>query len=100
MKEQQKNEISRINQQIAVLEEKITVPVIETKKRIEKRDKLNEQVKRLRQEIRELKNERNSLNEKVRTMKQQRDGMRTKIRTIIEEIKTKSRKITGLRKRT
>jgi len=99
--EQQKtNEIARISQQLAALREQINNANAETKIHIEKRDKLNEQFKKLRQEIHELKTERNNLNEKVKTLKQQRDAARAKIRANIEEVKTHSQKITELKKKT
>ena len=44
----------------------------ETKTPIERRDHLNEKIKKLRQEISELKSTRDNLNEKVKTLKQQR----------------------------
>jgi uncharacterized coiled-coil DUF342 family protein len=99
--EQQKTkEISRITQQLAALREKVNHANAETKVHVEKRDKLNEEFKKLRQEIHELKNERNNLNEKVKTLKQQRDETRTRIRANIEEVKVHSQKITELKKKT
>jgi uncharacterized coiled-coil DUF342 family protein len=99
--EQQKtNEIARITQQLAALREQVNNANAETKIHIEKRDKLNEQFKKLRREIHELKNERNNLNEKVKTLKQQRDAARAKIKANIEEVKTHSQKITELKKKT
>jgi uncharacterized coiled-coil DUF342 family protein len=99
--EQQKTrEIAIINQQLAALREQANKANATTKTHIEKRDKLNEQCKKLRREIHELKSERNRLNEKVKTLKQQRDEARTKIRTIIEETKTRCQKLTELKKKT
>jgi len=99
--EQQKTkEISRITQQLAALREKVNHANAETKVHVEKRDELNEEIKKLRQEIHELKNERNNLNEKVKTLKQQRDETRTRIRANIEEVKATSQKITELKKKT
>ena len=101
MTEQQKTkEISRITQQLAALREKVNHANAETKVHVEKRDELNEEIKKLRQEIHELKNERNNLNEKVKTLKQQRDETRTRIRANIEEVKATSQKITELKKKT
>jgi len=98
--EQQKTtEIEAINQQIAALKEQAYTANAETKTYVEKRDKLNEQNKKIRQEIYALKDERNQLNEKVKTLKQQRDEARTKIRTKIEEIKTHRQKLTELKKK-
>jgi uncharacterized coiled-coil DUF342 family protein len=99
--EQQKTtEIAKITQQIATLREQVSNATADTKLHVEKRDKLNEQFKKIRLEIRELKNERDNLNEKVKTLKQQRDAARAKIRTNIEEVKAHSQKITELKKKT
>lgn len=101
MAEQQKtNKIAKINQQLAALQEQANKANANTKAYVEKRNKLNAQFKKLRQEIYELKNERNCLNEKVKTLKQQRDEARTKRRTIIEEIKTHNQKSTEIKKKT
>ena len=101
MTEQQKtSEIATINQQLAPLTDKASKANAEIKIHFEKRDRLNEQFRKLRQQINELKDERNCLNEKVKTLKQQRDEARTKIRTIIEEIKMHTQKITELTKKT
>jgi uncharacterized coiled-coil DUF342 family protein len=98
--EQQKTtEIAAINQQIAALKEQAYKANAETKTYVEKRDKLNEQNKKIRQEIYALKDERNQLNEKVKTLKQQRDEARTKIRAAIEEIKARLQKLAELKKK-
>ena len=101
MTEQQKtNEIARLTQQLALLREQINKANAETKPHIEKRDKLNEKFKKLRQEINELKIQRDHLNENVKTLKQQRDEARAKMRVIIEELKTHKQKIAELKKKT
>jgi uncharacterized coiled-coil DUF342 family protein len=98
--EQQKlTEIEAINQQIAALKEQAYTANAETKTYAEDRDKLNEQFRKLRQEIYALTGERNSLNEKVKALKQQRDEARTKIRSSIEEIKAIRQKIAELKKK-
>ena len=98
MTEQQKtNKIAMIAQQLTALKEQINNAHAETNTHIEKRDKLNGQFKKLRQEIHELKNERDNLNTQVKTLKQQRDEARARIRTIIEEIKTHKQEITELK---
>ena len=85
MTEQQKtNQIAAFNKQIATLREQINKANAETKVHIEKRDKLNEQFKKHRNDIRALENERNSLNEKVKTLKQQRETARARNGTISE----------------
>ena len=98
--QQKTSEVAAITQQLAALKEQANKANAETRIRIEKRDKLNAQFKKLRQGIYEHKNERDSLNEKVRTLKQQRDEARTKIRTGIEEIRAHSQKIKELQKKT
>ena len=70
------------------------------RKSIEKRDKLNEEFRKLRTETQELKPERDSLNEKVQTLKLCRDEIRIKTRTIIGDIKARQEKISELRKNT
>lgn len=98
MPEQQKlTEIEAINQQIAALKEQAYTANAETKTYAEKRDKLNEQNKKIRQEIHTLTDERDSLNEKVKTLKQQRDEARTKIHANIEELKAIRQKLTELK---
>jgi uncharacterized coiled-coil DUF342 family protein len=93
-------EIAAINQQIASLREQITKADAETKLHIEKRDKLNEQYRKIHQETHELKKERNRLNEKVGDLKLQRDNARAKIRTIIDELKALNQKKAELKKKT
>jgi len=98
--EQQKtNQIAAFNKQIATLREQINKANAETKVHIEKRDKLNEQFKKQRNDIHALENERNSLNEKVKTLKQQRETARARNRTIIEEIIARNKKIVELKKK-
>lgn len=100
MAEQQKlPDIAALNQQIAALKEQAYTANAETKTYAEKRDKLNEQNKKIRQEIYALKGERNRLNEAVKTLKQQRDEARTKIKAKIEEIKTRRQKLAELKKK-
>lgn len=94
------SELKRINKQISELREQVNTANADTKGQVEKRDKLNEKFKKLRQEIREFKNERDNLNEKVKTLKQQREEARAKIKARIEEIKTHNQKIAALKKKT
>jgi uncharacterized coiled-coil DUF342 family protein len=99
--EQQKTaKIAEINQRLTALKEQINNTRAKTKTHVEKRDKLNEQFKKLRLDIQELKNERNNLNEKVKTLKQQRDETRTKIKSNIEELKAHNQRIKELKKKT
>jgi uncharacterized coiled-coil DUF342 family protein len=98
--EQQKTrEIAGITQQLTALGEQINNANAETHVHIEKRDKLNEQHKKLRIEIQEFKNERDNLNEKVKTLKQQRGEARAKIRINIEELQAHSQKSAELKKK-
>lgn len=99
-KQQKTHGIEVINQRLATLREQIDKANAETQKHVEKRNKLNDQFKKLRLEIRKLKNERDNLNEKVKTMKQQRDGSRAKSKVNIEELKVHSKKIAELKKKT
>ena len=88
MAEQQKiNEIAEINQKLVALKKKANAANSETKIHVEKRDKLNEQFREIRQDIYALTDERNSLNEKVKTLKLQRNEAQVKTRASIEEIK-------------
>ena len=101
MTEQDKSgEIARINRQLSALREQVNSADADTKAQVEKRDKLNKQFKKLRQEIREFKTERDELNEKVKSLKQQRDKARTKIKAQIEQIKSHNEKIAELKKKT
>lgn len=101
MTEQDKTgEIARINRGLSALREQAKNAGADTKGHVEKRDKLNEKFKKMRQEIREFKTERDSLNEKVKTLKQQRDDARAKIKAYIEQIKVHNEKIAELKKKT
>ncbi len=100
MIEQQKTQdIDAVIQQIAALREQITVANTEVAQDIEKRDKLNEQARLLRQEIIALKKERDSLNLSVKALKQQRDEVRTQIQPYIDEIEQHVEKIHALREK-
>ncbi len=92
-------EIEQLDQRIADLREQIQEIETEARAFSTKRDKLNEQFKTYRDQILELKNQRNSSNEKVKMLKLQRDDARTKIAGLIEEIKVRKTKIDELRKK-
>ena len=101
MTEQDKSgEIARIDSQLSALREQVNSAGADTKGQVEKRDKLNEKFKKLRQEIREFKTERDNLNEKVKALKQQRDEARAKIKAQIEQIKAHNEKIAELTEKT
>ena len=101
MTEQDKTgEIARIDRELSALREQVNNAGVDTKGHVEKRDKLNEKFKKLRQEINELKTERDNLNDKVKTLKQQREDTRDTIRAFIEKIKEHNEKIAELKKKT
>ncbi len=99
MTEQPKNsQIANINQQIKKLREQINEANVEIKKIIEKRDMLHEKIRNTRQEINKLKAERDDLNQKVKLLKEQRDAVRVQIAPIMDEIKALKEKISELKK--
>jgi uncharacterized coiled-coil DUF342 family protein len=95
--EQEKNQIATYHQQIAKLKEQLNNIEIASKKNIELRDQLNEQVKKSWLEIQAMKTERDSINEKVKLLKEQRDATRVKTGELVEKIKEVDTKIEGLR---
>ena len=97
--QQKANRIADFNKQIATLREQINKANAEAKVHAEKRDKLNEQFKSHRDNIHTLENKRDSLNEKVKTLKQQRDTTQARKKNITEEIITRSKKLTELKKK-
>ena len=100
MAEQQKiNEIAEINQKLVTLKEQANKASAETKVYVEKRDELNEQFRKIRQEIYALKDERNALNEKVKALKLQRNEAQEKARANIEEKKLIRQKLVELEKK-
>ncbi len=94
------SEIAIISEQISALKEQNNTAGADTKGQVEKRDKLNEKFKKMRQEINEFKNQRDKLNEKVKTLKQQREDARVTIRAFIDQIKVHNEKIAELKKKT
>lgn len=92
-------EIEQLDQRIANLKKQIREIEAEARALATKRDKLNEQFKTYRDQILELKNQRNSSNEKVKALKLHRDDARAKIAILIEEIKVRKTKIDELRKK-
>ncbi len=93
-------QIIAIDHQLSALSEQIDTAKIETRKLIEKRDKLNEEFKKLRKEVRELKSERDNLNEKVQDLKMLRDETRSKTHVLIEELRATKQKIRDLIEKT
>jgi uncharacterized coiled-coil DUF342 family protein len=97
--QEKKSELERISKGLSALREQVDSVIAGTKGHVEKRDKLNEKFKKLRQEIRELKSERDDLNSKVKTLKLRREGARAKIKMHINEIKAHNEKIAELKKK-
>jgi len=93
-------ELERISRQLSVLREQVDNTNADIRRYVEKREKLNEKFKKLRQVIHEFKKERDNLNAKVKTLKQQREKARTEIKTRIEDIKAHTEKIAELRNKT
>ncbi len=92
-------ESEQLYQRIANLKEQIQEIDAEARALATKRDKLNEQFKTYKDQILELKIQRNSSNEKVKELKLQRDYARAQIASLIEEIKVRKSKIDELRKK-
>jgi uncharacterized coiled-coil DUF342 family protein len=88
-----------VSQQIIALRDQINKTNTDIHKFIEKRDKLNEQSRTLRQEITDLKKERDHLNENVKTLKKQRDEIRVTMQPFIAEIRAHSEKIRELKEK-
>ena len=97
--EEEITQIAAINQQLSSLEKQIDTAKIEERKLIEKRDKLNDEFRKIRQEINELRKERDSLNEKVQDLKMLRDETHSKIHASVEETKRITEKIEELKKK-
>ncbi len=97
--ESKPSELATVSQQIDAVREQLNKTNTDIIEHVEKRDKLNQHAQNLRQEITDLKKERDALNESVKTLKLQRDEMRTKIRPYIEEIKAHSEKIRELKEK-
>lgn len=93
-------ELAELSQRLERVEKEASEAYAEVRRLIEKRDKLNEKVRTLRQDAHGLKEERDSINAKVHDLKLQRDETKTTIRTIIEEKKVVREKIAELRKKT
>lgn len=96
---QKTQELATVSQQIVTLRDHINKTNTDIYRFIEKRDKLNDQTRTLRQEIGDLKRERDRLNENVRTFKQQRDEIRTAMQPFIAEIRAHSEKVRDLKEK-
>ncbi|MEM2098402.1 MAG: hypothetical protein QXU99_01460 [Candidatus Bathyarchaeia archaeon] len=101
MPEQQKTtELSTVKQQISKIKAQVEKANSDARAYAEKRDAVNEQHRKLRQEIRTLTEERNRLNTEVKALKQQRDEIRTKIAIKIVQIKELRQKLSEIKKKT
>ena len=87
-----------IYQQIQKLREEAIKADAQIRGCVERRNELNQLVKKARDEVDTLKVERDTINEKVKQLKLQRDAIRTQMDPINEEIKTIREKITKLKK--
>lgn len=94
-----KSELKRISEQLSSLRESVNKATANTKGYAEKRGKLNIELKKLRQEIEELRSQRDSMNQKVKILKQNRDDKNIKIRTLIQEMQLHMPKIAELKKK-
>jgi uncharacterized coiled-coil DUF342 family protein len=92
-------QIEAINKRIATMKEDLNKTHEDITKHIEKRDQLNQKVKLLRQEIAEIKKERDLLNVNVKALKLQRDEVRGQMAPFIEEIKGHSQRIRELKEK-
>jgi len=90
---QRTQKIKELTQKLSIVKDKKAKLDTEANSWADKRDELNEQGKRIRNEIFTLRNERNRLNEQVKELKQQRETARTEIREKIEKIKKLSQEI-------
>jgi uncharacterized coiled-coil DUF342 family protein len=91
------NQIAALNEQIASLKEEINKANADIKVHLEKRDKLNVQFRKYREEIQALKNERDLINDVVKALKQQRDAAREKRKKMIAEIRAITDEIRALK---
>ena len=94
------NQIAGIDEQLSTLEQVASTTRAEISNLIDKRDKLNDEFRKIRKEVHDLKNERDSLNEKVQNLKMLRDETRSKTQATFEILKGATAKIRELQKKT
>jgi uncharacterized coiled-coil DUF342 family protein len=99
-KPEQTEELPAIDMSLANLEQQLDSAKMEEKKLIEKRNRLNEDFRKSREEIRSLRKERDNLNERVQNLKILRDEINSKSSVIIEELKAINQKIEELKTKT
>ncbi len=97
-KEQKINQKEEIIGQIQKLREEANKANVQIKNCIDRRNELNELVKKSRGEIAALKLERDSINEKVSLLKEQRDALRVQSQPLIDEINVLKQRIAELKK--
>lgn len=98
-KQETTDQISAIDLRLSALEQQLSAAKNEERKLIEKRNRLNDDFKRSRQEAQTLREERDRLNEKVQTLKILRGETHSKIGAMIEELKKINDKISELKKK-
>ena len=94
-----KKEIEEIDLQLSAYKDKIGNSSSEIRQLIVKRDKLNEESKKLLHESYELKDERDQLNEKVKRLKLDREKARERSRVIIEKMREQNQRIKEAKKK-
>jgi uncharacterized coiled-coil DUF342 family protein len=94
------NQITAIDLRLSALEQQLNAEKSEERKLIEKRNRLNDDFRKSRQEAQTLREERDNLNRKVQSLKILRDEIRLKTATIIEELRKVIDKIDSLKKET
>ena len=100
MSERKKNEtIAELHEKLSALKDQENRLETEAHEWAEGRDKLNAQMRSLRDEVRELRSQRDELNSKVKEMKQRRNEMTAKIHERLEEIKKLGEENKALAKR-
>ena len=99
-KQERMNQITAIDLRLSALEQQLDAEESEERKLIEKRDRLNDDFRKSRQEAQTLREERDNLNRKVQSLKTLRDEIRLKTATIIEELRKVIDKIDSLKKET
>jgi len=97
-KEQKISQKEEIIGQIQKLREEANKANVQIKNCIDRRNELNELVKKSRGEIAALKLERDSINEKVSLFKEQRDALRVQSQPLIDEINGLKQRIAELKK--
>jgi len=96
--EQNFNQKQEIIQQIQKLRQEANNANVQIKNCVDRRNELNEGVKKSREEINHLKAERDQINERVKVLKSQRNAIRAQSDPITEDINASRAKIAELKK--